>query len=205
MSEYTTTVRPYRVVEQAAPTVEPVTAAEAKLHLRIDHADEDTYIGTLISAARRWCEAYTRRAFITRSHILYLDCFTNEIRLPLGRTSSVTNVKYLAVDDSFPTLTTVSSSIYYTDIYSEPARLSIAYGNVWPTPRTDVPNTVQVTYVPGYGSAATNVPETIKQAILLLVANLYEFREPSVTGTIVAKVEFTLQALLNPHRVLEFI
>lgn len=36
--------------------LEPITLQEAKLHLRVDSADEDTLIDSLISAARSYCE-----------------------------------------------------------------------------------------------------------------------------------------------------
>ncbi len=43
---------------------EPLTTAEAKLHLRVDGSTEDTYIDNLIKAARIYCEKYTNRSFI---------------------------------------------------------------------------------------------------------------------------------------------
>ena len=46
------------------PATEPITLVEAKAHLRVDFSDEDTYIDTLIVAARRYCEAYCNRVFI---------------------------------------------------------------------------------------------------------------------------------------------
>lgn len=51
-----------RIVE---PAVEPVSVAEAKEHLRLlpEQADDDAYIGALISACRYAAEEFTSRTF----------------------------------------------------------------------------------------------------------------------------------------------
>src|SRR5690606_13517289 len=56
-----------------APAVEPLTLAEAKAWLRVEHDDEDDLIATLITAARAQVEAVTRRALITQHWRLVLD------------------------------------------------------------------------------------------------------------------------------------
>jgi uncharacterized phiE125 gp8 family phage protein len=60
-----------------APSVEPVSLAEAKLHLRVETSmtDDDTLIQALIVSARTLGEQITRRAFITQQWKLVLDQF----------------------------------------------------------------------------------------------------------------------------------
>lgn len=43
---------------------EPITLAEAKNHLRVMCDDEDTYIETLITAARQYAENYQNRVYV---------------------------------------------------------------------------------------------------------------------------------------------
>jgi uncharacterized phiE125 gp8 family phage protein len=49
-----------------------------------------------------------------------------------------------------------------------------------------------------------DVPAPVKHAVLLLVAHLYEQRTPEITGTIVAKVAFAVDALLSPYRLVRW-
>lgn len=191
----------YRTVVTDAPAVEPVTLAEAKLHLRVDGDDENAYITSLIIAGREWAEGFTRRAFINRSVRLSLDEFPSEIKLPFGTTSSVNTLTYTDTDGASQTLT--SGVTYTLDTHSEPARIVPYYNTDWPSTR-DVPNAVQVTYVVGYGEAATAVPTSIKQAILLAVGHWYEHREMVADAGTLAEVPLAAQALLTQYRILEF-
>lgn len=73
-------------------------------------------------------------------------------------------------------LETVSTDVYYVDTTSLPGRVGLAYEQEWPTDVTTGIGAVQVNYVAGYG-AASAVPETIKQAMLLLIGHWYTNRE----------------------------
>ena len=57
------------------PVLEPVTLAEAKLHLRSYTSDiaEDDLINGLLVAAREWVEDYTGRALVEQRWSLSLD------------------------------------------------------------------------------------------------------------------------------------
>ena len=56
------------VVELSTIAVEPVTVDEVKTHCRIDGTAEDSYVRDfLIPTARRQCEAFARKMFISRS------------------------------------------------------------------------------------------------------------------------------------------
>lgn len=50
-----------------APAVEPVSLAEAKAFLRVEHNDDDDLIGALAAGSRIHVEAQTRRALVTQS------------------------------------------------------------------------------------------------------------------------------------------
>jgi uncharacterized phiE125 gp8 family phage protein len=63
----------YKIITQ--PTTDQVLLAEAKLHCRVDGAEEDSLISELISGAREYCEEYTRRAFAVATFEAYLDRF----------------------------------------------------------------------------------------------------------------------------------
>jgi hypothetical protein len=65
----------YSVNVKSAPPAEPVTRAEAKLHLKVDATADDALIDGLIVAAREWTENYCRRSWVQRTLELRLDCF----------------------------------------------------------------------------------------------------------------------------------
>lgn len=189
----TVETRQYRTVVTIEPASEPVTLAEAKVHLRVDHDDENTLIESLITAARQWAETETNRRFINTTIRLSLDAFPCEFRLPGGKTQSVTSITYVDGDGTTQTLAT---SVYTLDSDSEPARIVLAYNQMWPQIR-DVPNAVKVLYVAGYGSAASDVPAGIKKAILQHCLHQYT-REPE------PNVLESAQRLLDPYRIKEF-
>lgn len=191
---------PLSLLRTVDATVEPVTTAQAKAHMRVTDTAEDAYIEALITAARQHAEHLTERAFITQTWAMKLDRFSDyfgDIRLPKPLLISVSSITYVDLAGDTQTL---SSSLYEVDAQSQPARVRPAYGQAWPSTREQL-NAVTITYTAGFGATAASVPKSIQQAILIMVAHMFEFREPVVAGTIVSEVPMSAMALLGPYRV----
>lgn len=179
-----------------APTTEPVSLIEAKLHLRVVDNSSDTLITSLIKVAREWCEGFQNRAFIQQTITAKLDEFSDTIELPMPPLISVTSIKYY---DTAGNQQTLSTSYYNVDTTSEPGLVTLAYNQSWPTVRS-VHHTIEIIYKAGYGDAASAVPERVKQAIKLLVGHLYEHRE-TVSELTLKEVPLAAKSLLSIDRV----
>ena len=190
------------------PGVEPVILSEAKAHLRVDGTEDDAYINTLIAVTRRLCESYTNRSFITQTRTVTLDRFPfcttlnpyAAIELPYGPVQTGPSgpsvaVEYLDADGALQTLELDTD--YYVDVQGDIAR--VRYVNGWPTTRNSY-GAVTVTYTAGYGSDDQDVPEEIKQAMLMQIANLYENRQDEADG-VVTKLGFNSTVLLDTVKV----
>lgn len=186
----------------AEPALEPVTTAEARAHLRIDGTDLDTQIARWIKSARRRAEAFTGRQFITATWTLKLDGWPPTILVPRPPLISVTSLKYV---DTGGTEQTLVEDTDYDVTNNTPwrGRVLPSYSKTWPTARAHV-NAVELIYTAGYGAAASDVPEDIVQAILLMVGEHSEFPEGLIVGTIAQGVPGgAVHELLWPYRDLE--
>lgn len=173
------------------PVVEPVSLAEFKSHARIDHNHEDGKIGKYITAARRMLEADTRRALCTQTWTMRLDYMPAYILLDRCPVQSVTSITYY---DANNTLQTLSTSVYESDVYSEPALIRPSFGAVWPIVY-DRLNAVSVVFVAGYSSLSL-VPEEAKQAISMLAAHWYAVGE-AVAENLTYDVRLSYDALCD--------
>jgi uncharacterized phiE125 gp8 family phage protein len=188
----------------AAPTVEPISLAEAKLHLRVDSNAEDTLITEQIKVARQQVENILQRALVTQTWELVMDKFPNSttIKIPLPPLQSVSSITYIDQDGA----STVYSSVsYLVDTYNQPGRIRLRLNLSWPSVYLQELNAVRIQFVAGYGAAAA-VPEWAKAAIKLLLGDLYENREQTLVapGIVMANLPTGVMDLLWPHRVVNF-
>lgn len=177
------------------PTAEPISLAEAKAHCRVYGADDDGLLAGYIMAARAHAEVYTRRALMTQTLALTIDGGwpDDQIVLPKPPLQSVTSITYV---DATGAVQTLAADQYRVDTTAHEGFIERAYGVSWPSVRRQS-RTIVVTYVAGY----TQIPEPIRQAMLLLIGHFYENREAVNVGNIVTEFPLGVDALLFPYRV----
>ncbi len=180
------------------PALEPVSLQEAKDHLRVDLADEDVLIASLISAARIHIEQWLSRALITQSWSYIADAWPADltVTLPIAPVQVVSEVRVIGLNDN---IQIIPGSDYFLDAVSDSARLLRRIGAPWPNPGR-VANGIEIDFVAGYGAAASDVPQPLRQAVLLLVAHWFERREPVELGSALETVPMTVGGLLAPYR-----
>ena len=196
----------YRSLTRAtAPAVEPVTLSEAKAHLRVDTATDDAYIGSLITAAREWCEQYLDRTLVHTQWVMRFDRFppdgTQDIELPRPpmATAGTTTAVALTFTYENGTTATYSTASYRVDRDGVPGTVKTLYGQTWP-PHLQDDNAISVTWWGGYGASGTSVPAAIRHAMLMLVGFWYEHRSTVLVGSISKQLEFAVESLLSSQK-----
>lgn len=183
-------------------TTYPLTLSEAKQHLRITHGDEDA----LILAYLKACAEATEKAipgnktFLPTTIDYVADRFprgSRPLELPYPPLKSITSLTFYNDGGSTQTLTENTDFIKSAP-QDTPGRLT-PIADSWPDTHfydsgERRPNAVVIRFVAGYDDAAS-VPQTIKQAIRVLLGHNYENREAVVTGTISTDIPLAFQSL----------
>lgn len=187
------------------PSIEPLTLAQAKAHLRVDFSTDDDLITAMITSARIECENEVDQKFIQTEIDFYLDVFPYyidfdtiqtpsqrinacTITLPFSPIISVESVKYY---DLSGTLQTFSSTLY-NSATGTPGRVSPACLQIWPIAQERL-DAVVIRALVGHGTAASSVPECVRSAIKLRIGDLYENRES-------IELNWTARRILDPLR-----
>lgn len=164
------------------PEIDPVTVAELKSHLRIEHEIEDTYLQNLIRTATEYIENELQQALIQRTYVYECSKITAKddlrfVQLPMGPVLEVLSVEQKKLDDARIGL---RRYVLQDDRILLPSALM---------------NPIIVTYRAGFGVYPKHIPAPIKQAILMVAGECYENRQ----GFSMQKSAF-FQDLLSPYR-----
>lgn len=163
----------------------------------------DWLISMFIKAARMAAERITRRALVTQTWDMFLTGFPGwEMYIPKPKTQSIVSISYV---DSNGVTQTLAIDQYLVDTKSEPARITPAFGLIWPVTRWQN-NAVTVRFTSGYGVAA-DVPDGIKSWMLMRIKTLWDNRAQIVVDTRITQVELPpefVDGLLDDYTVSDF-
>lgn len=190
-----------KTVVVTSATGEPITLEDVKSQLRLElgQTNEDEFLEGLITAARQHIENITNRKLMPQTWKVYYDAWPNKknnydsFQIPYPPLRSIPSTGLLYTDSTSGS-TTFSSTAWAADTVSEPGRLVLDYNDDWPTVTLHNNNPIEITFNCGYSTAAT-VPETIKQAIKMLIGHYYEHRESVTITPVGMKIEETPWAI----------
>lgn len=164
-----------RLAQFDLPATAIVSQSEMEGQVKQPSGTDTTLLALLVNAAAEAMEGYLRRSLIERSLTMWWDAHELSAELTLWRppVSAVASVTGYLQDDS----TSAVSSSNYVVTDDGRIRLKTYTGAVWPTVMRPV-DSLKVVYTAGYGSAASDVPDAIRQGVAMLAARLYEERVP---------------------------
>ncbi len=187
------------------PAVEPIVAADVVAHSRLPQPTpaEVTQITRIIQAAREAVEQRLWISLISQTRRDVLDDWpaNNIIEISAPPLQSITSITYLDIDGTRQTL---SPDVYDVVRSGFKGLVALAFDQVFPFNRGDIAS-IEVTYVAGYGDAATDVPSTIQLALVQWVADRWEHREEHITGTIVSTIPQIALAALDQYSARELV
>jgi len=155
-----------RTVEPAISAIEFEDAVK-QVELPSDDTTHTRHLERIIAAAVADVERHTRRALITQTWRISLREFKPRIYLPRPPLQSITSIQYTEADG---TVMTLSPSLYQVTLDASPAYVEPAFGQSWPSIRSETVEPVVITYVAGYGDDAEYIPSQFQNAIYELVA-----------------------------------
>lgn len=195
------------------PAAMPVTVAEVKAYIRLDTSDEDALIETFIDAATENAEAYTRRAFITRTLRMSLDLGCSRTADSLGEgvyelpvtalygalprvvemwPQPIKTITGVRTYDTSDTESTFDAANY--KLNADGSRFILTSNASWPSNLRPEAAAV-ITFTAGYGTA-DDVPAAIKTAIMAHAGKMFDERS-------ICELPETSQRLLRPFRIMD--
>jgi uncharacterized phiE125 gp8 family phage protein len=176
------------------PAAEPVSLAEAKLYLRLDGDDDNDLVAALIRAARLLVEAASGRQLIAQTwRLVQAEWPRGPLRLPLSPVLALTGAALRDRDGVATPLAGVNGLV--APGHDPPMLLLSAPAAILAPPGAQV----ELDVTAGFGPAAADVPQPLRQAVLMLAARWFEHRGDRVAGAD-ASLPGDIMALVGPFR-----
>lgn len=174
-----------------------LTRDEAKAHLRVDEADDDSLIDALILAAENYLDGYNgelRRCIINQVWQEGFKHFQEHMRLTFPDVNDVDMIEIKYIDGDETEQTYDGAFELYEDAISSILRLKSI-----PAVSTNVTMPVTISYQVGLASEVADIPASIVVAVKMLVAHWYENREAAAPDRM-ENVPLGVEALLRRYR-----
>ncbi len=191
----------------APPDETPVSLAEAKAHLRIDHDLDNGRVEAAIAGAVAHLDGYTGilgRALVTQTWRQDIPFWPASrcLRLPLAPVASIASVSYRPAGGGAAVEVDPASYRLLAGTSDPSVLLPAAFA-----PALDnAPDAISVEFVAGYGKPGDEgwpkqMPGALRSAILLMVGDLYRFTDSAALGQVSAvPMSVTVDRLLSPFR-----
>ncbi len=188
------TERPVTVYRLAAMSSEIATLDEAKAQIRVTHDAEDSLIASLLAASREAVEELTRRSLVRQSWRAEYEClggFPSTLRLPRPPYHGEPSVKFRT--DAGVEFAAPASAFF---VARDAGGAVLGFREIPPLASLAHPHPVAVEWTAGDAVPSARA----KQAVMLMLANLYEHRTPVADGS-AGEIPFTLRTLLDSLKV----
>lgn len=161
---------------QVLETALPVAALKQHLRLGTGFAEDDVQdavLGSFLRAAMASIEARCAKALITRTFVMTVNAWRESAAqaLPIAPVGAVTDITLI--------------DAYGATSSADPARYRLEQDTFAPVlkgfggalPRIPAEGAAEVRFEAGYGAAFADLPADLQQAVLLLAAHYYEYRD----------------------------
>lgn len=166
----------YSYIVTVANTNLPVTLNEVRSQLKfeLDDTSQDTYLTSLIFAAKAACESYTSRTTLTTTYITYRNGFNQQYFLfKKSPFIALLMFQYLRNDNTW---VDVDPTLYYTTVDTIYSKVVLNYNKSWPSDIMPRLQSIRMTFTAGYGATDTNIPQELQQGMLQHICYLYANR-----------------------------
>jgi uncharacterized phiE125 gp8 family phage protein len=210
-------MKDYNLTLITPPSVEPLLLTDVKPYLRLDDVtdtSDDSYITSLITVAREYCEEYQHRAYITQTWELAFQKFVIEetdtlnnnlqksiIEIPKGNLQAINSFTYM---DTAAVVTTMQPNTdYVVSIRGILGRVAPPFGKIFPVCLLYPLDPIVINFTCGYGDDGTKVPQRIKQAMFLLISHWYDNRMVinDLRGVNPEEISFAVTSLLMKDKI----
>lgn len=181
------------IFDISAPPIEPVSLDYAKVFLRVDTDDEDALISDFIRAAREQVEALINSALISRpKRLVSARLFGQSVFLNYGAVTEITALRLTGGD--IPAVIPLEDA--RINLRCQPPVISLKHRPSFASYDKGA-DTLEIDFIAGFGDSAEDVPMPLRQAVLLLLAQSYDYRGQAEAPP---TVPMMVDALLMPYR-----